>query len=205
MPEDVAMKRLLALLLFAALLPGQARSQANAPLAPETRKELGDFFSPLAGANMPAFDQATLSDENLLQFALWRCILRPAPSLKRINGGNDIVIPSGVIDNITRSVFGRTITKHHKAQYVESLASGEAFVFAQVDSLRPGDGDTFLATGTIYYTGAGETIDPHATRAQWKRAGADVRTSGTFSSVLKRTAAPQAHWTVLQYAVKEAP
>lgn len=200
------MKRLFAgLLLFATLLPGQALSQANAPVPPETRKELSDFFSPFAGANMPAFDQATLSDENLLHFAVWQCILRPAPSLKRINGGNDIVIPSDVIDNITQTVFGRTIQKHRKAQYVESLASGEAFVFAQVDSLRPDDGDTFLAAGTIYYTGAGETIDPHATRAQWKRSGADVRVWGTFSGVLRRTAAPQAHWIVLQYAVKEAP
>ncbi|EHJ48883.1 hypothetical protein DFW101_2881 [Solidesulfovibrio carbinoliphilus subsp. oakridgensis] len=200
------MKRLLVLLaLCAALLPGLARSQSAPALKPETRKELSDFFSPFAAANMPAFDQSTLTDENLLHFALWRCVLRPLPGLKRINGGNDIVIPSKVIDNSTNAVFGRTIQKHRKAQYVASLASGEAFVFAQVDSLRPGEGDTFLAAGTIYYTGAGETIDPHATRAQWKRSGADVRVWGTFSGVLRRTAAPRAHWNLLQYAVKEAP
>jgi hypothetical protein len=202
------MKRLVAsLLLLAALLPcpALAGSQDKAPLPPETRKELNNFMSPFAASNMAGFDQTTLTDEALLDFAVWSCILRPDPALKRTRGGQDIVIPSRVVDDITQGTFGRTIKQHRKSQYVESLASGEAFVFAQVDSLRPGDGDTFLATGTIYYTGAGETIDPHATRAQWKRAGADVRTSGTFSSVLKRTAAPQAHWTVLQYAVKEAP
>ena len=205
MTEDVAMKRLFAgLLLCATLLPGQALSQASAPLSPETRKELSDFFSPFAAANMQGFDQKTLTDKELLHFALWHCILRADPSLKRVNGGNDIVIPSKVIDTITQTVFGRTIQKHRKAQYVESLASGEAFVFAQVDSLRQGEGDTFLVAGTIYYTGAGETIDPHATRAQWKRTGADVRVWGTFSGVLRRTATPQTHWTVLQYAVKEA-
>ena len=199
------MKRLFAvLLLCATLLPGQALAQAGTPISPETRKELGDFFSPFAAANMQGFDQKTLTDKDLLHFAVWHCIMRADPSLKRVNGGNDIVIPSAVIDTITQTVFGRTIQKHRKAQYVESLASGEAFVFAQVDSLRPGEGDTFLAAGTMYYTGAGETIDPHGTRAQWKRTGADVRVWGTFSGVLRRTAAPQAQWTVLQYAVKEA-
>lgn len=203
--EDAPMKRLLALLaLCATLLPGLAWSQSAPTLTPETRKELSNFFSPLAGANMPAFDQTTLTDEDLLHFALWRCVLHPLPGLKRTRGGQDIIIPSAVIDDITRSVFGRAMAKHDKAQYVESLASGEAFVFAQADSLRQGDGDTFLAAGTIYYTAAGEAIDPHATRAQWKRAGADVRVWGTFSGVLKRTPEPAAHWVLLQYAVKEA-
>ncbi|KHK02408.1 hypothetical protein [Desulfovibrio sp. TomC] len=196
------MKRLFALLLlFAVLLPGQA--QANAPLSPETRKELSDFFSPFAAANMKSFDQGTLTEKDLLSFAIWHCIMHPDPALKRINSGNGIVIPPQVIDTITRTFFDRTIKKHRKAQYVESLGSGEAFVFAQADSLRQRDDGTFLAAGTIYYTGAGETIDPYATRAQWKRSGADVRVWGTFTGVLRRTAAPQARWVLLQYAVKE--
>lgn len=203
-PLDVFMKRLFALLLlFAALFPGQALSQANAPLSPETRKELSDFFSPFAAANMKSFDQDTLSEKALLHFAVWRCIMRADPSLKRINGGSDIVIPSKVIDNITRTFFDRTIKQHRKPQYIESLGSGEAFVFAQVDSLRQRDDSMFLAAGTIYYTGAGETINPHATRAQWKRSGADVRVWGTFSGVLRRTATPHARWIMLQYAAKE--
>ncbi len=203
-PLDVVMKRLSALfLLFVTLLPCQALSQANTPLSSETRKGLSDFFSPFAAANMKGFDQYTLSEKDLLHFAIWHCIMHPAPSLKRINGGNDIVIPSKVIDNITQTVFDRTIKQHRKAQYVESLGSGEAFVFAQANSLRQRNDGTFLAAGTIYYTGAGETIDPHATRAQWKRSGADVRVWGTFSGILRRTAAPHARWVLLQYAVKE--
>jgi hypothetical protein len=205
--QDVAMKRLFTgfalLWLFALLLPGQALSQAKVPLSVEARRELDDFFSPLAAANMKSFDQDTLSEKDLLYFATWYSILRADPSLERLHGGHDIAIPSAVIDDITRTVFGRTIKKHRKARYVASLATGEVFVFAQVDSLRRRDGDTYLAAGTIYYTGSGETINPHATRAQWKRAGADVRVWGTFSGVLRQTAAPHAHWVLLRYAAKQ--
>lgn len=200
------MKRLCAaILLFAALLPCPALAgpQDKAPLSPETRKELNNFFSPFAASNMAGFDQTTLTDEALLDFAVWSCILRADPALKRTRGGQDIVIPSRVIDDITQSTFGRTIKKHPKSQYVESLASGEAFVFAQVDSLRQRDDGTFLAAGTVYYTGAGETIDPQASRAQWKRAGADVRVQGTFTGVLKQNDDPRHRWTLIQYAVKD--
>ncbi len=201
------MKRLCAaILLFAALLPCPALAgpQDKAALPPETRKELNTFFSPFAASNMAGFDQTTLTDEALLDFAVWSCILRPDPALKRTRGGQDIIIPSRLIDDITQGTFGRTIKQHRKSQYVESLASGEAFVFAQVDSLRPGNDGTFLAAGTIYYTGAGETIDPQASRTQWKRAGADVRVQGTFTGVLKRNDDPRRRWTLLQYAVKDA-
>jgi hypothetical protein len=200
------MKRLVAsLLLLAALLPcpALAGSQDKAPLPPETRKELNNFMSPFAASNMANFDQATLTDEALLDFAVWSCILRPDPALKRTRGGQDIVIPSRAIDDITQGALGRTIKKHPKTQYVESLASGEVFVFAQVDSLRPGDDGTFLAAGTIYYAGAGETVDPQASRAQWKRAGADVRVQGTFTGVLRQNDDPRHRWTLLQYAVKD--
>lgn len=202
------MKRLLAAtLLLAVLLPGSALagSQDTTLLTPETRKELNTFFSPFAASNMADFDQASLTDEALLDFAVWSCILRPDPALKRTRGGQDIVIPSRVIDDITQRTFGRTIKKHPKSQYVESLASGEAFVFAQADSLRPGDDGTFVATGTIYYTGSGETIDPQASKAQWKRAGADVRVKGTFTGVLTRNDDPRRRWTLTQYAVKDTP
>ena len=131
--------------------------------------------------------------------------MHPDASLARIHDGADIVIPAAVVDTITRAYLGRTIGKHEKTAYVDSLASGEAFVFAQADSLRRRDDGTFLVAGTLYYTRAETPVDPHGTTAQWKRSVSKVRISGTFSGVLKREDAPKPHWVMLQYAVKETP
>lgn len=198
------MKRLCVLLLLVLLLPSLAQARSSVPLSPQARKDLNAFCTAFAQANTKSFDQATLHDEDMLTFAVWHCIMRADPALKRVHNGNDIVIPSGVIDTITQAYFARTIKTHHKAEYVESLASGEAFVFAQADSLRPRDDGTFQVSGTIYYTGSGETIDPDASRAAWKRAGVDVRVSGTFSGVLRRQDTGKVHWVLLQYTVKSA-
>ena len=198
------MKRVPIILLACILLPCLALAQAHDPLSPNVRKELNAFFSDIAASNMQSFDQGTLSDEDLLRFATWHCILHADRSLKRVNHGNDIVIPSAVIDKITETYLGKTVTKHLKPRYVESLASGEALVFAQVDSLRQTDDGTFQATGTIYYTGSGETLDTNASRARWKKAGIDVRVGGTFRGRLKRTTGDKPHWVLVHYDVKQA-
>lgn len=195
------MKRLVILLSLVALLPCLALAQT--PLTAGERKELNLFFSDFAAANLGDFDQATISDEDMLRLATWRCIMHPDPSLKRVNKGNSIVIPSSVIDSITQASLGRTVSKHTRERYVESLASGEAIVFAQVASLSPHGDGTFQAAGSIYYASSGDVFDQHATRAQWKRAKADVRLWGTFTGVIKREQAPSPHWILLQYRVKE--
>ncbi|HML55000.1 MAG TPA: hypothetical protein PKC79_12960 [Solidesulfovibrio magneticus] len=65
------MKRLLALPAFcAALLPSLARSLSASALEPDARKELSEFFSPVAAVNMAIFDQLTRADQHLPHFAL---------------------------------------------------------------------------------------------------------------------------------------
>ena len=197
------MKRLLALCFVALMLPCLALAGTDGPLRPEEKKKLDVFFSNFAEANMKSFDRDSLTDDAMLYFATWHCVFNADASLKRIHGGSDIVIPAAVIDRITEKYFGRTIQQHKKNSYVESLATGEAYVFAQVDELQKRDDGTWLAKGTEYYTGAGAAIDPHATAKAWKKAGVDVRTSRRFAGVIRKTDGDKGRFVLLEYTAKE--
>ncbi|NDY57853.1 hypothetical protein G3N56_14045 [Desulfovibrio sulfodismutans] len=199
------MKKLTALCLLAVLLPCLAMAQTNVPLRGDEKKKLDTFFSNFAEVNMKNFTQGPLSDEELLYFATWHCIINAADSFQTTNDGNDIIIPASAIDKATEKYLGQTIKKHLKPSYVESMASGEAYVFAQVDSLQKRDDGTYLAKGTIYATGSGAVIDPHATAADWKKAGETVNPQETFTGVIRKTDGEQGRYILLEYAVQERP
>jgi len=197
------MKRLFALCLVAVLIPCLALARTDTPLRPDEKKKLDTFFSNFAEANMKSFDRGSLTDEALLYFAIWHCIFNAADSLKRTNDGNHIVIPADVIDKVTEKYLGQKIKTHKKPDYVDSLATGEAYVFAQVDDLQKRDDETWLAKGTVYYTGSGAAIDPHGSPKDWEKAGEDVRVSAKFTGTIQKAGGEKGRYILLEYAVTE--
>jgi hypothetical protein len=191
----------LCLLLF--LSPCLALAQADAPLDPGEKKKLDTFFSNFAEVNMKNFTTGGISDEDLLYFATWHCIINAGDAFQKTNGGNDIIIPAEAIDKVTEKYLGLKIKKHLKPRYVESLGSGEAYVFAQVDGLQRRDDGTYLARGTVYATASGAVIDPHATAADWEKAGETVNPQMTFTGVVRKADGDAGRFILLEYAVKE--
>jgi len=197
------MKKMIAFCLLAVLLPCLALAQTDVPLRGDEKKKLDTFFSNFAEVNMKSFPQGPLSDDTLLYFATWHCIINAADSFQTTNDGNDIIIPASAIDKATEKYLGQTIKKHLKPSYVESMASGEAYVFAQVDSLQKRDDGTYLAKGTIYATGPGGDIDPHGTPADWEKAGEIIPPQETFTGIVRKTDGEQGRYILLEYTVHE--
>lgn len=199
------MKRLLVLFLLALFWACPCLALTDVPLSPQEKKNLDTFFSNFAEVNMRNFSGDTLSDEDLLYFATWHCIINDDGKFKKTKDGDSIVIPAEAIDKVTQRYLGRTIKKHAQKEYVESAASGEAYVFAQVDSLQKRDDGTYLARGNVYATGSGAVIDPHGTKADWEKAGETVNPQASFTGIVRKADGEADRYVLLEYAMQERP
>ena len=197
------MKALWAICLMAVFVPCLARAQQPVSLDAGERKRLDTFFSNFAEVNLPDFVKNGLGDQAMLDFALWHCVMNAPKSFKTTKDGNAIVIPSEAVDKVTQRYFGQVVPRHAKASYTADLATGDAFVFAQVKTLSRLDDGTYLATGTIYATGSGGTPDPHGTPAAWAKAGENVRAQGTFSGRVQKVAGEKERYILIEYSVRE--
>jgi hypothetical protein len=103
-----------------------------------------------------------------------------------------------------RKYFDKVISKHAEPVYTMGQASGEAYIFSQIDRLVKLDNGLFEAKGTVYYTGSGETLDPHAAPEVWQNEGIDVGISMTFTALIKKINSDgKDRYILLQYAFKE--
>lgn len=112
------------------------------------------------------------------------------------------MIQADALDKVTEKYFAKMVSKHAQSVYTVGMASGEAYMFSQVDTLLGLDKGLFRAEGAIYYTGSGDTPDPHGTPADWKKAGEIVRTYGTFSGVIQKIFAEgKERYVLLEYTL----
>jgi len=193
------MKRGMILCFFALLLPALAMAQQNGE-----RKALNTFFSNFSETNLQSFKKDGLSDDAMLQFAKWHCVMNTPNAFKKDRSGATIAIPVSAIDKITQRYFGKTITAHREKSYQADLATGEAFVFSQADTVSEQQDGTLLVQGTIYYTGSGSTPDPHGTPQAWKKAGEDVRVYGTFTGLVAKVRTQEKErYVLVEYTMKE--
>jgi hypothetical protein len=187
------------------LLPCLALARTGVPLSGDEKKTLDTFFSNFSEVNMKNFATGGLSDDDLLYFAAWHCIINAADAFQKTKDGDSIIIPADAIDKVTEKYFGQKINKHLKATYEESLGSGDAYVFSQVDSLQMRDDGSWLARGTVYATGSGAAVDPHATMQEWEKAGESVNPQGTFTGRIRRADGDPGRWILLEYEASPSP
>ena len=184
------------------LLQATAFAQEGKDMSPALRKQLNVFLSNFSEVNLQNFKKGQLSDKMLVDFALWHCTFNLTNTLKKSKDGAHALADASLIDNISMRYFGVKPGKHKVQTYDVDLASGEAYIFSQVDKLTKVNQDTYTAQGTIYYTGSGGTPDPHGTPAIWKKQGEDVRVYGTFTGQIKKVASPKEHYVLEAYEIK---
>jgi hypothetical protein len=201
--EAIIMKTVLQSFVLLCLLQGIGFAQGEVDMQPALKKQLNVFFSNFSECNFQSFKQGELTDQRLLDFALWNCTFNLLGKLKRTPDGNSALADAALIDSISEKYFGLKPGKHEKQVYQVDLASGEAYVFSQVDTLTQRSPDTYQARGTIYYAGSGSTIDPHATPAVWKKQGEKVKIYGTFTGQIRKVASPKEHYILEQYEMLE--
>uniref|UniRef100_A0A7C4AFX3 Uncharacterized protein n=1 Tax=Fundidesulfovibrio putealis TaxID=270496 RepID=A0A7C4AFX3_9BACT len=190
----------IALLLAAqAALLGFAPAQSPAPLDPQEKRKLDTFFSNFAETMMPSFPAAGPSDKQMLEFATTHLAINAENSLKKSPDAMTLFIPTDRVDAVTEKYLGRKLSHHSGNRYAVPAASGEIYVFAQVDKLSPLGPDTFVAEGTVYYASSGETLDPHASPSAWKKARKTVQPSGFFKGVVRKVQEPGPRFVLVQY------
>jgi hypothetical protein len=197
------MKMVLKMLVVLCLLHGVVFAQGEVDMQPALKKQLNVFFSNFSECNFQSFRQGELTDQRLLDFALWNCTFNLLDKLKKAPDGSHALADAALIDSLSEKYFGLKPSKHEKQVYQVDLASGEGYVFSQVDTLSQRSPDTFLARGTIYYTGSGGRPDPHGTPAVWKKQGEKVKVYGTFTGQIRKVASPKEHYVLEQYEMLE--
>jgi hypothetical protein len=202
--KEKFMKLLLALCIVALLLPSAAFAQKEMSMNVKEKENLNNFFSNFSAVNLSSFKKGCLTDEQMLDFAESHCISRESENFKTVNKGYDIVVPAKDIDRITEKYFGEKIKNHKLKEYIFGMASGEAYIFSQVNRLIALDNGDFRAEGTIYYAGSGEILDEHGTPESWKKADIDVLVGGTFLGIIRKVKTDKERYILLEYdMVKE--
>jgi hypothetical protein len=187
------------LIICCIFLPSLAIAQAEIKMNAAEKKQLDTFFSNFSEVGLKSFKQNSLSQEDLLNFALGHIYKNAEKSLKQTKDGAAAIIPAALVDKTTEKYFGQKVQKHEKSEYLAPLASGEAYVFSQITKLTGRGQDLFQAEGAIYQTGSGGTPDPHGTPAAWKKAGEEVEQLGKFSALIKKAKTGQGRYILLEY------
>jgi hypothetical protein len=200
------MKMLAVVCLVALFVPGIGHAQKTVSMTVAEHKGLNTFFSNFSEVNLRSFKKGALDDKALLDFTLWHCVMNAPKSFKTTKDGLSIIIPAVAVDKVTERYFGKKLSRHAKKDYTAELATGEAYVFSQVDALTQLADGTYLAKGTVYYTGSGGTPDPQATPRAWAKAGEDVRIQGTFSGIIEKVKADGKERSILlEYTATQKP
>ena len=177
-------------------------SQSDIDMSPHMKKQLNVFFSNFAESNFPSFKKGELTDALLMHFAIWHCTFHLLDTLKKSKDGSSALADAALIDALCEKYFGTKPSKHESRIYTIDLASGEGRVFSQVDKLTAVAHDAYAAHGTLYYTGSGVALDPHAAPGVWKKQKKDVRVYGTFTGCIRKTGPDKDGYILEEYAVK---
>ncbi len=180
------MKKVIGVVLCLAFFVASAFAATEVKMTKAEKNKLDTFFSNFSEQYMEGFSEGELTDQMMFQFAETHLIINASQKLKMTKDGSSVLIPKALIDKTTEKYFGKRIAAHESDDYVVEMASGEAYVFSQVDKLEQIDDGRLFATGSIYVTGSGETVDPHATPAVWKKGGVEVDVSGTFVGLIQK-------------------
>lgn len=181
-------------------LPSRAGDQTDIKLTAAEKNKLDTFFSNFSEVAMESFKQNSLSRDTLLKFALDHILYNDYKSLKTCDHGNAVIIPLAMVDRVTQRYFGRKVEKDRKPQYQIPAASGEAHWFSQISKLTRVGTDLFRATGVIYVTGSGSTVDAHANPASYKKSGEDeVDRQASFSALIKKVGTAKTRYILIEY------
>jgi hypothetical protein len=188
------------LLILCLSLPSRAGAQTDITLSAAEKNKLDTFFSNFSEVALESFKQNSLSQDTLLKFALDHILYNDQNSLTTCDHGNAVIIPLAMVDRVTERYFGRKVEKNRKPQYQVPAASGEAHWFSQISKLTPVGTNLFRATGVIYVTGSGSTVDTHANPASYKSSGEDeVDRQATFSALIKKVGTANTRYILIEY------
>jgi len=169
--------------------------------------ELDALFTSLAETFTTNFDKNKVSDEQMIQFAIYTMYINDYEYFETDESGNYAIISEQDVQSTAKYFFGKEISKNGSFQDIEyedgiyaiPQASGESINFAKVTQLFELGNNEFLAYFTNYSASSGWdgsiTEDP----SEWT--GDDLPTeNGEKTAIIKLDGQNEdAHYVILSY------
>jgi len=145
-------------------------------LTKEERQKLNTFFSNFSEIGMDAFDQSTITDNEMIMFGVFHNkINNPKRFEKTVE--NRIKIKKEYVEESIEKYLNKKVTKHASQDWIEfnngyytiDNSDGEAYIFTQVGEVYILDENYFFAYLDIYVADAGWTGDYQADPSTWDK------------------------------------
>ena len=143
-------------------------------LIPVEKKKLNIFFSNFSEVNLKPFTNASISDEDFINFGVLHNYKNNYKLFTRVDDANGKIKEDYVNASIMK-FFGRTVNSHKSTSdykykngfYFIQLADGEAYTFSQIEKLIDIGNDLYIAFVNVYTASSGWTGDTQASPKEW--------------------------------------
>ena len=126
------------------------------------REKLNTFFSNFSEVYMEPFDEQTLSDADIIRFAVSHNYIN---NYKRFESSGDYTakIKKEFIEESAEKYFGRKITSHQSTEYIKYTngyyykeeAGGGEYIFSEIEELFEAGDNYYFAIVNIYMASSG--------------------------------------------------
>jgi len=148
-------------------------------LSKDERKKLNTFFSNFSEVSMEPFDENTITDAEVIDFAVFHNHINYYKRFENA-GDNRIKIKKDYIDETSEKYLGLKVSSHQSTSLVDYAngfytiddASGETYYFSQIEDLYLVEDNYYFAIIDVYMASSGWTGDYQADPQTWK--GDDV-------------------------------
>ncbi|MDY0216780.1 MAG: hypothetical protein RBS19_07490 [Bacteroidales bacterium] len=128
----------------------------------EEREKLNTFFSNFSEVYMEPFDEQSLTDTKMIDFAVSHNYINNYKSFES-SGDNTAKIKKEFIDKSAKKFFGRKITSHQSTEYIKYTngyyykeeASGGEYIFSEIEDLFEVSDYYYYAIVNIYIASSG--------------------------------------------------
>lgn len=137
-------------------------------------EKLNTFFSNFSEIQMADFDEQSLTDAEIINFAVYHNHINNYTRFENL-ADNKIRIKKEYIDETAEKYFDRKIKSHQsiesitysKDYYTIENSSGEAYYFSQIEELFDAGDNNYLATVNVYVANSGWTGNCHTKPETW--------------------------------------
>lgn len=177
----------------------------------EEKKKLNVFFSNFSEINLQTISSKKLNNTDLIYFGVYHEYINNYKHFESING--KAKIKKEYVSKAVAKYFGITISKDQSIDeiefandyYIISEASGETFMFSQIESIVDNGaaadsfGNLFTATVNVYSATSGWVGNVHGNKVEWQnKTPEDVpELSYKVTAVIKKGASEEGNFCYL--------
>lgn len=143
-------------------------------LTKDEREKLNTFFSNFSEVQMEPFNEQTISDAEIIHFAVYHNHINNYKRFESI-GDNLIKIKKDYIDESAEKYLGTKVSTHQSTGEIEYAdgyytiedANGEAFYFSQIEDLFEVEDGFYFAIVDVYVASSGWAGDYQSSPDTW--------------------------------------